>query len=158
MNINITNMHLKDIEDVFNIQLLSYPKSLCEDQGIFIDILQAPESICIIAKYKSDIIGYILGYATSDHRNNFLNGYIKSKNKSNCIYLHDLCVIQAKRGKKIGYLLFSAFFSEVNKLDYNKIIALSLPSALKFWKNLGFIQKDYDRYNNNLLYKITMLL
>ena len=154
VNISTRRMITADIAGVLQIQESCYPKALHESYDTFKNILNAQESICIIACNRDITSGYIVGYATSGSRKDFSQGYVSTSHPNDCVYLHDLCIARDNRGLNIGQLLFNTFESEVVKMGYNRIIGLSITSALGFWMKLGFEQGPSSTYNGENVHKI----
>lgn len=139
------DIKLEDYEGFFDDDMgLEFYDEMIEN-GTAFDICRGTVTKTYLRKAfeKENVNGYIA------LKNNKKIGFIIYYKKNNTLYLDVVCTSKSKiKGVPLGQLLLYKMEEYAKKQKYKKMTAESVPSALSFYKKLGWkkIKKVEDKY------------
>ena len=142
-DISIRKADIKDIEDIYNIQIASYPGQYHETQATLAGKLAKKNAICYVAICNNVIAGYLLSYPEEEnYTSNLHEESLKDNNTSQKIfsiwYLHDIAVHPSFNGRNIAKKLYHIALEEAKTLNLKKSKLVAVQNAAAFWTKLGY--------------------
>ena len=130
--------HPEDLPGIMHLQERSYEPSLHEPVALFESILDLSPATCFAASHDEDLAGYLLTYPVPDGYKDFGKTLPVVKGGEPTLYIHDLCVSPAQRGKGIARLLHDGMIESLGPIKPKKIVGVAVQDSTGFWQKCGF--------------------
>jgi ribosomal protein S18 acetylase RimI-like enzyme len=143
LNILIRKANIKDVNDIFNIQVASYSICYHETIATLSGKLAKTNAICYMAYFNNKVAGYLLSYPEEDNYTSLLHeeATLSSNNKEKNYttwYLHDLAIHPNFSGLNIAKKLYQTALLEAKNLKLTKSKLVAVQNAATFWTKLGY--------------------
>lgn len=127
-----------DLPSIMRLQAQSYDPSLHEPVSLFENIISASPETCFAAECDGDMAGYLVTHPIPDGFGDFGHGPPPLSGSETTLYLHDMCVGPAHRGRGVGRLLFDALNAKLESEGFTQITAVAVQDSEPFWEKCGF--------------------
>jgi hypothetical protein len=135
MDILIRLATLDDIDDIMNIQAMSYAIDICESVDVSRHIINANMSFVAIHRIQGILVVYILCHPTEKNKVIMLHAIIPSNNTHDCLFIHDLAIHIYYRTCGFGRLLANEAIHN-SRASCVQLVAVNDTST--FWNKLKF--------------------
>ncbi|WP_205631462.1 GNAT family N-acetyltransferase [Collimonas fungivorans] len=132
-------MSVKDIPAVMQIQAECYPPLMLESEAVFRARLALTPATCWIwSGHGEDAGAYLFSYPSSKDAITALDHPFKIPAAPDCLYLHDLAVAPAARGRRAANTLVATALehARTNGLRWSALV--SVQQSQPFWSALGY--------------------
>ena len=137
--IQLTQLRSEHMADVLRIQDDCYteiePESL---ESLQAKILASPET-CLLAETSEGKLGYLIAVPVVYPHLPALNApTFEVSASADTIYIHDLAVASAGRGRGIAKALLSASINAAKRSGLSRACLVAIQNSQKFWQQFGF--------------------
>ncbi len=137
--LRIRTMREGDLPDVMRIQKDAYHAVAPESFEVMDSKRRGGEEFCFVCLQGGRVEGYLLAHPWESASVPHLNSKLcELPAVCDSIYLHDLAVSAALRGKSAGRLLAEALDCAVRRSVYRKSHLTAIQAAERFWEKMGY--------------------
>lgn len=133
-------MRAADLEAVVRIQAQCYPPDMNEAAGLLQARLAAcPDTAWVAVDAATDAPGaYLVGYRTVLGKVSPLGAAFEHHARADGLYLHDLAIGQALRGRGVAQALVSHARAQARRWGLAGLALVSVNDTVDFWRGQGF--------------------
>ncbi len=126
-------------DEIMKIQAEAYTDIVPEEVSILKSKwLASPATCAVYVDDENKILGYLLAHPWGNEAPPKLHEKTRAINSST-LYLHDLALANAAKGKKIAKKLVENLITYAKHQGFSKILLVSVQSSNIFWGKFGFI-------------------
>jgi GNAT superfamily N-acetyltransferase len=132
---------LADIDAVLRLQARCYEPSLIEDGRAFEAKLRATAGLPCnwLAEQDGEPLAYVVSLPVCDDSFPAWNAHTcPSSRRARLLYLHDLAVAPAGRGRGLGQRLLARVLQAARELRLPELGLVAVQDSLAFWQRQGF--------------------
>lgn len=133
MQVSIRPTKTSDHPAVSAIGTASYPDNYYEGDGSFESKMIGYPEGCFVADLDG-VVGYIISFPYLLGKPYPIDEYFVPVEDPNCYYIHDLCVAEEFRGKKIA----SRLAEKVLEKNWQVFGLIAVLGSGRFWSRFGF--------------------
>jgi len=133
----IRPMRLGDIDAVLAVQRAAYGDAYQEAADVILDKWRVGGRWCQVAEIDRVCVGYVLAHPWVCDRVPPLHERLVPPACPDGLFLHDLAIASAGRGRGLGAALFDAV-RRAGQPAFRRITLVSLKGAVEFWQRHGF--------------------
>lgn len=133
-------MRSQDLEAVVEIQAQCYPPAMNEHPSLLAARLAAcPDTAWVLADADTDVPGaYLVGYRTLLGKVSPLGGAFEHHAQADGLYLHDLAISLAWRGRGVAQTLVAHARAQALTWRLTGLALVSVNDTVGFWQGQGF--------------------
>lgn len=121
------------------VQQRSFIPELIEPINLFAEMLAIYDKAAYVAINESgQVVAYVIAHPSNEGRDDYEFGGHAVRGDEDCLYIHDLCVDPAARGRGLANSLFERMVVHARAQGYKNIIGIAVQGAAPFWQKLGF--------------------
>lgn len=127
----------------------AYPDAFWESIACFeAKIKLFPQGCIALANLKNELIGYAVGHPWSLSLGPVALNIVMESLPSNpdCFYIHDVAVIDHRRGQGLGKFLAQKILDVANEYHFHNIKLVSVNNSESFWQKFGFTIVEHIDY------------
>lgn len=133
-----------DLPAVMAIQRLAYPPFLVERAEILANRMGLPLSCCLAARDGDALIGYCIAHGWAAGSPPPLDTMVAPAGDPAVLFLHDLAIAPAGRGRQIGAQLVDHAARAARQGGLRRIELIAVAGADSYWHAQGFAQAPTD--------------
>lgn len=139
-DLKIRSMCEADLGSVYALQVRVYPAAYHEPVAVFAGRLERGAAFSLVAERQGDICAYLLAYPWQGNPPPLHEKHpvFQEWRGADHIFLHDLAVDSALRGRALGNRLHQTLVSRCLQQNFMQIRLVAVEGASLFWKRLGF--------------------
>ncbi len=143
-SIVVRAMRPDDLDAIVEVQAQCYPPDMNEPASLLAARLQAcPETAWVAVDPGTDVPGaYLVGYRTLLGKVSPLGGAFAHHPQADGLYLHDLAIGHALRGRGVAKLLVAHARSRALEWELAGLALVSVNDTVAFWQGQGFEPAD----------------
>lgn len=143
-SIVVRAMRPDDLDAIVEVQAQCYPPDMNEPASLLAARLQAcPETAWVAVDPGTDVPGaYLVGYRTLLGKVSPLGGAFAHHPQADGLYLHDLAIGRALRGRGVAQLLVAHARSRALEWELAGLALVSVNDTVAFWQGQGFEPAD----------------
>jgi len=140
MNINIRTMQPSDLAKVVTIQAEAYENHFLESADVIAQRFKLSPQTAWVAELDNEVSAYLVAYCYKLGKVNPFNATFVQVEDPDCLYLHDLALLQMARGTGIATRLIqmAVDFAQYHSLSF--VALVSVQSSKEFWQKQGFTE------------------
>lgn len=123
-------------------QIEPEPLAVLQDKWI-----KSPE-LCFCYQQDGVFLSYLLAHAWNSDTTPSLSKLLPDDYAGPFLFLHDLAVSKAAKGKGIGTKMVTHLLEKAHQGRFEKIILVSIQSSKAFWEKHGFIEIPHHVSNS----------
>ena len=128
-----------DIAAVMRIQAECYPPLMLESEAVFRDRLaQTPATCWVWSPHGQNPAAYLFSYPSNKDVVTALDQPFKIAAAPDCLYLHDLAVAPAARGRRAANALVAVALERAHADGLHWSALVSVQQSQAFWSALGY--------------------
>jgi len=140
--ISIRRFARSDLAHALAIQSQVYPAFLIERSASFSSRLEATMPYCLVARVDGQLVGYMLAHGWRRHAPPPLDTPLDGIASADILFIHDLAVGAAGRGRGIGRRLVERACDLAVHDGLRSAELVAVEGAADFWQAMGFIALD----------------
>src|SRR3990167_10818961 len=139
MVIAIAQMDYEHVDDVVEVQKLSYREDLHEEGDIYVEKLKFYPKGSVVALHENRVVGYIVTFPWDDTVPQLNSTGLSMPEKITRYWLNDMAIAPTHRGQGVSKLILSkvAQIAREESVDVVSLVCIS-PESEKFWQKIGF--------------------
>ncbi|MDA3812097.1 MAG: GNAT family N-acetyltransferase [Spirochaetaceae bacterium] len=137
--IKIRHIEKRDWSAILRIQTEAYFAIEPESENVMKSKSLASRETCFVVENEQrEILAYCLSHPWEPLSAPALNTVISTSNSSGNLYIHDLAVSHAARGKGFAEKLCNQIVFKAQSLGFQRISLVSIQQSYLFWGKMGF--------------------
>lgn len=128
-----------DLPAVLAIQAVCYTEIVPESAGSLLAKLRASPSTCFIAARDAETVGYLIALPWQSASPPRLDAATcRLPSRPDCLYLHDLAVVDHARAAGAGRALVDKFLHRLRVLELGRASLVAIQNSGAYWARYGF--------------------
>lgn len=140
MSTFIRNMLAQDLIAVERVQADVYSGSYLESSEAIAQRFNVSPETAWVAELHGDVCAYLVCYWSRVGKINPLNAQFQRSDDANCLYLHDLALLNSVQGFGIAKLLINVAEECAKDRAVSAMALISVQNSKQFWEKFGFRQ------------------
>ena len=141
MSLIFRTMTAADIGAVVRIQAEAYVDEILETEAIISARLAAVPECAWVVELARGVVGYLVGYQVPVGKLTPWGGEFAHQPAATNLYLHDLAIGSAARGRGLGPQLVAHAIAQAKARKLNSASLVSVQDSCAFWQSLGFVEQ-----------------
>lgn len=129
-----------DLPAALALQSASYPAFLVEDEAAFASRFDVKAPYCLAATIDGVLAGYLLAHGWTRQSPPAVGECLARDVPGEVLYIHDLAIGSAGRGRGIGRQLVAKAFQMAASDGIQTAELIAVEGASRYWQTLGFAQ------------------
>lgn len=147
-----------DWQAILAIQDECYPTIEPESLAVLKSKAELSPQSCFVIVDNNTVLGYCLAHPWLLGRPPALAQQLTPPTNADTLYLHDIALSSASRGKGAGEQVFSQLLTQAKRMQFTSLSLVAVQGASSYWQRLGFksriIDKSLDSYTHDACYMV----
>jgi len=140
MSFKVRPMIASDLVAIEHIQTEAYAGYFLESAEILAQRFILSPTTAWVAEREGEVCAYLVGYWSRVGKVNPLNAPFALVETANCLYLHDLAVLNSVQGFGLGKRLIQSATDYALQNAAKAMALLSVQNSKVFWRGFGFCE------------------